>query len=369
MDRLAATIAGYSLDVRPGEVTIVSGPPSAEPLMARLFAALVERGSLPVLRLSTDICYDATLRSETDVRERYVNPFGVADGAAISCSVGIWTYDSRETPEATDDVLAPPSHVDRTLWRCSAWPASARLRWTVALYPTISGAAQAGMRLSEFEDLVVRSAFLDSPWPAESWRRLHEQHSRLCDQLSRADVIRVVTPRGTDLALNVAGRRWISGDGHFNLPDGEVFTSPCEDSAAGMLVADFPILHNSQWIDGVRLKFRDGRVVDASAREGERHLLELLSSDHGACRIGEIGIGTNPRLRNGTGLSLLDEKIAGTVHIGLGASHPATGCTNRSMIHRDLVTDPRRTGRLDVDGRPLLVPVVGPLKAARTGPG
>jgi aminopeptidase len=155
---------------------------------------------------------------------------------------------------------------------------------------------------------------------------------------------------GTDLRLGVAGRRFVAADGQRNMPDGEFFTGPVEDSAQGEITFHLPTTFGGREVAGVRLRFRDGVVVEASAERGEDLLHQMLDSDAGARRLGELGIGTNFQISRGTRSILFDEKIGGTVHLALGRSYPETGGVNESALHWDLICDLRQGGTLTVDG-------------------
>ena len=153
-----------------------------------------------------------------------------------------------------------------------------------------------------------------------------------------------ITGPGTDLTLGVAGRTFIPCDGEHNMPDGEFFTGPVEDSVEGEVTFHLPAMIGGREVAGVRLRFEAGKVVDATAERGEEFLIKLLDTDDGARRLGELGIGTNYGIDRGTRDVLLDEKIGGTVHLAVGASYPESGGTNESAVHTDMVCDLRRGG-------------------------
>lgn len=173
------------------------------------------------------------------------------------------------------------------------------------------------------------------------------------ERLAGAAEIRIESD-GTDLRLNVQGRTWINSDGRRNMPSGEVFTGPLEDSADGTIRFGVPTASRGAEVAGVELTFAAGEVVAASAERGEDRLHAALATDPGARRLGELGIGTNAGIDRPTGSTLLDEKIAGTIHLALGSSYPETGATNASTLHWDLVCDLRQGGRLSVDGEALI---------------
>ncbi len=135
------------------------------------------------------------------------------------------------------------------------------------------------------------------------------------------------------------------------MPSGEIFTGPVEDSAEGHIRYDFPVCHMGREIDGIRLVFQKGKVVEASATKNQRFLREMLAMDAGAVKLGELGIGTNRRIQRFIRNILFDEKIGGTVHLALGQSYAETGGVNKSALHWDMIKDLRRGGAIHVDGR------------------
>jgi aminopeptidase len=155
---------------------------------------------------------------------------------------------------------------------------------------------------------------------------------------------------GTDLRLNVSGRKFVAADGRHNMPDGEFFTGPVEDSVNGNVTFSYPAVYGGREVAGVKLRFKDGKVVEASAERNEDFLIKMLDTDEGARRLGELGIGTNYGIDRFTKEILLDEKIGGTIHLAVGMSYPETGGTNNSAVHWDMVCDLRRGGSITVDG-------------------
>ncbi|MEM4498913.1 MAG: aminopeptidase, partial [Sulfolobales archaeon] len=154
---------------------------------------------------------------------------------------------------------------------------------------------------------------------------------------------------GVDLTLRVDGRKWINDDGRKNMPGGEVYTAPIEDSAEGFIVFTYPAIWRGVEVEGVKLVFKHGVVVDATAVKGEQFLKKILSVDEGSRRIGEIAFGLNYGIDAFTKQILLDEKMGGTIHLALGSAYPTTGGTNKSAIHWDLIKDMRH-GKVFADG-------------------
>ena len=205
-------------------------------------------------------------------------------------------------------------------------------------FPCAQFAAAAGLSLDEYADLFYAACLRD--WDAE--RRRMEP---IRDRLAGAREVRIVGD-GTDLTLSLDGRPGLVDDGHANVPGGEVFFSPVEESLEGEIVFDVP----TGGTRDVRLVFRAGEVVEASAAEGDERLRAALATDDGARRAGELGVGCNDGIPRPTGNVLFDEKLAGTIHLALGDGFPQIGGRNRSALHWDLIKDLGRSGELHVDG-------------------
>jgi aminopeptidase len=211
-------------------------------------------------------------------------------------------------------------------------------------YPTPALAQDAGLPLPAFEDFLYDAVLLD--WEAE-----HERLSGLAAHFDDADEVRIVG-EGTDLRLSLSGRRMEVDAGMGNMPGGEFFGCPVEDSAEGTITfAEFPQLRDGRQLRNVRLRFSGGTVVDAAADSEQQFLVETLDTDPGARRIGELGIGCNPGITRYMGNVYFDEKIDGSVHIALGFGFADLGGSNESAIHWDLVKDLRNGGRIELDGR------------------
>jgi aminopeptidase len=210
------------------------------------------------------------------------------------------------------------------------------------------------MSLHEYENFVFRAGLLHLDDPVAAWKELSVRQQRLVDHLNTVKEIRIVG-KETDLRLGVAGRTWINCDGHANFPDGEVFTGPIEDSVEGTILYTFPAVYHGREVHDIRLKFKAGKVVEASASKGAEYLLAMIDQDAGGRTLGELAIGTNYSIKNYSKNTLFDEKIGGTCHAALGQAYPETGGKNQSGLHWDMVCDLRAPGRrIEADGVTIL---------------
>jgi aminopeptidase len=225
-----------------------------------------------------------------------------------------------------------------------------KLRWTGTMFPNDASAQDAEMSLLDYEDFVFAAGKLDEKDPVAAWRALGEAQKKLADRLMQGKEMHIKTPNGTDIRFGIEGRTWINCDGHENFPDGEVFTAPIEDSTEGVVCYSFPAVHGGREVHDIRLVFKEGRVVDASAKRNEEFLISMLDQDEGGRCLGELALGTNYSITDYTRNTLFDEKIGGTFHAAVGAAYPESGGKNKSGLHWDMVCDLRQGGVVKVDG-------------------
>jgi aminopeptidase len=346
----AALLCDYCLEVSPGRQVIVRSTTLAAPLFLSLQRALLEREAWPHLRVALPEQEAAFWEAARDVHLDSFPPLDLAEASGADAAISIQAPQNTRALVGVDPVrLARAARA-----RAPVREAALGRRWCVSVWPTPALAQQAGMSSSDFAAFVERALFLDREDPVLAWRDLSALQARLISKLAGACELRI-EGEGTELALSVAGRTWINSDGRRNMPSGEVFTGPVESSASGVVRFDVPSSPRGVEVSGVVLEFLEGVVVSARADRGEDVLQAMLAADDGARRLGEIGIGTNFGIDRAVGMTLLDEKIGGTVHLALGRSYPETGGTNESAIHWDMVCDLRRGGRLTADGAPILV--------------
>lgn len=341
----AALLTEYCLYAQEGERLQLSSNTLALPLMEELYRAVLRRGARPVLQLDYPAqTEDLAALAADDVLD-HVHPADLEDMRQMDGTLRVLAPTAPHTGDAARRVRLTAAGAPLAALR-------SQKKWSLSLYPTAYAAEQAHMPLAEFEDFVMRAMFLDRPDPVSAWGEIRELQAGLIEHLSRARQIRIQN-KGTDLSLSVAGRHWANSDGRRNMPSGEVFTGPVEDSVNGFVTFDVPTIYGGQWVRGARLEFRDGVVISARADEGEAVLLAALDTDPGARCLGEIGIGSNMSIQRPTGNILFDEKMGGTVHLALGRSYPETGGVNQSGIHWDLITDLRPAaggGTVTLDG-------------------
>ena len=222
-------------------------------------------------------------------------------------------------------------------------------RWVGTLYPTSALAQDADMSLDEYEHFVYGAMFLYDENPVAKWHEIRDFQDKLISRLKTATEVHV-KGEGTDLKMLVKDRIWVNSAGTKNMPSGEVFTGPIENSANGTITYKIPSSVRGVEVENVQLTFKDGKVVKARADKGNDLLQAQLETDEGARFLGELGIGTNYNIQKPTKQILYDEKIGGTIHLALGQSYPETLGSNESAIHWDMICDLRKGGAIYLDG-------------------
>jgi aminopeptidase len=339
----AALLCDYCLEVKPGEQVVVRSTTLATPLLAALQRSLLERDAWPLLRVSLAGQEETFWDAAHDVHLDGFAPLELVEAESTDASIMVHAPENTRALSGVDPALM--SRAARA--RAPIREAALKRRWCVTVWPTPALAQDAGMSVADFSAFVSRALFLDRGDPAGAWRELSASQARLIERLAGASELRI-EGEGTDLVVGVAGRVWVNSDGRRNMPSGEVFTGP--SSASGVIRFGVPSSPRGVRVSGVSLEFRDGVVVSARAHEGDEVLQAMHATDDGARRLGEVGIGTNTGIDRAVGLTLLDEKIGGTIHLALGRSYPETGGTNESAIHWDLICRP---DRLTADGEPI----------------
>jgi aminopeptidase len=353
LEKLADVLVNYSVGVKPGNLVRISGPPISQPLVIELYRRVVEAGGHPIVRMSPEELGEIFVKHASDEQLQYLNPINVFEYEKIDCSIGIWAEENTKALSNADPKRIGLSQAARKplmeifMKRAS----SGALKWSGTQFPCQAAAQDAEMSLAEYEDFVFGAGLIDRLDPVAAWTQISQRQQKLVDFLNGKKDYHVVAANGTDVRMSVAEHTWINCDGHENFPDGEVFTGPVIESVNGQINFSFPAVHHGRECDGVKLTFKDGRVVDASATKGQEFLFSMLDMDAGSRFLGECAIGTNYGITRYTKNTLFDEKIGGTVHFALGAGYPETGNNNQSGLHWDMVVDLRHGGFVEIDGQ------------------
>jgi aminopeptidase len=354
-EKWAAALVGFSVVVEPGQTVAITGGVAGEPLLRAIYKEVVKRGGFPVM-LPTFTGINADLINHgTDEQLAYITPIERFLRTQADVAVHVIADSNTKTLSGVD----PSRQAKFQSYRRELFQeylrrdAAGELQWTLTLFPTDSAAQDADMSTADFEEFVLHGCKLHMSDPVAAWNELAAEQQRLIDWLTGKSEIHVTGP-DTDLKVSAAGRTWVNADGRKNFPDGEVFTGPVETSANGYVRFTYPAIMGGREVEDIRLRFEDGRVVEASAAKNEEFLLKQLDTDEGARYLGEFAFGTNFDITKFTKNILFDEKIGGTVHMAVGAAYPETGSANQSAVHWDMICDLRQGGAIDIDGQPFM---------------
>src|ERR1700726_69679 len=204
-----------------------------------------------------------------------------------------------------------------------------KTKWCVLRWPTPSMAQLAGMSTEAFEDFYFEVCTLD-------YEKLQPGMKALKRLMASTDRVQI-KGAGTNLRFNIKGIPAVICGGDRNIPDGEVFTAPVKNSVEGHVTFNAPTIYQSIAFDGIRLDFRNGKVVKATSNQTDK-LNKILSSDTGARYIGEFSLGFNPYVLEPMRDILFDEKIAGSFHFTPGQAYEEADNSNRSQVHWDMVS-------------------------------
>lgn len=350
IERWAHTLVHYCLYLKPGDILSIQATPLAAPLIEAVYREALHVGAQPVPLIELEGLNEILLREGTDSQLVTLSPVALAMAEKATARLNI---QSSSNPKALSTV--PPERSARRQQAARSLMSTFRqreqageFRWCGTLYPTTGYAQEANMSLKEFEEFVFDVCFLNDPDPIARWKELASRQQRYVDWLVGKKQVHVLG-EGTDLKLSIADRIFINSDGKRNFPSGEFFTGPVENSANGVVQFDIPATYGGRSVEGVRLVFREGKVVEASARQGNDYLQQMLNLDKGARYLGEFAFGNNMRVTHATKQILFDEKMGGTIHMALGASYPETGGLNHSALHWDMVCDLRTSGEVWID--------------------
>ena len=349
---MAGVLVHYCLEIEKGDLFQINCTPLAAPLVREVYREAVRAGAHPFLRVSTPGLDEIFFEEAKKHQLEYVSPIAKFTMEHVDKLLSIRA--SSNTKALANVDVNKQSMAQRSrkeiFERFMERSASGELMWCGTQFPCNASAQDAEMSLPEYEDFVLKACLVHKKDPIAAWRGVHRKQAKLCRMLGQHKRIRIVS-KDTDVSMSVEGRKWINSDGKHNMPSGEIFTGPIEDSVEGKIRFSFPACYAGREVHDVRLTFKKGKVVGAKASKGEDFLLATLDTDEGARFVGEVAVGTNYSVQKFTKNTLFDEKIGGTIHMAVGASYPDSGGRNKSSVHWDMVNDMRDGGKIYADGK------------------
>lgn len=351
LKKYAALIVDYCLEIQSGEKLYISTTTLAEPLVREVYRAAMQAGASVDVKMSFSDEARIFLDEANDDQLQHISPMHIAAMTHYDAYLAIRApFNLRETqhvdPKQRKKRSQALAAINQTYYTRTA---DRSLKRTLCQYPTQASAQEAGMCLEEYEQFVFNACHLYADDPKAEWLKVRGSQQKIVDYLNQADRVQYKSAK-TDISFSVKDRIWMNSDGQTNMPSGEVYTAPVEDSVQGVVHFDYPAVYMGQEVHSITLWVDRGKVVQWEAEKGQDFLDEIFLIK-GANRFGEVAIGTNYNIQQATKNILFDEKIGGTIHMAVGQSYKQTGGLNKSTIHWDMISDMKNGGQIIVDER------------------
>ena len=351
VERLGSLIVDYSLALKEGQVVRIDTLEVGSPLALACYRAALRAGAHPYTNVGLPGLGEELLHNGSEEQVTYISPIQWEEIEQLDAIVTIWSEVntrslSRVDPDRHAQHIAANRKLSNRRWERIS---KGEMTWCGTLFPTNGHAQEAEMSLAEYEDFVFAACHVHEEDAASHWRGASSGLGARAAELGTVRELRIVGP-DTDLRLGVDGRSWLAADGRYNMPDGEVFTSPIETETEGEIRYTFPAVYHGREVEDIRLRFEEGRVAHAEASRGNDYLQSLLDMDAGARVLGEVAFGLNYEIDRFTRNILFDEKIGGTMHLALGSGFQQAGGRNTSGLHWDMICDLREEGEVYADG-------------------
>lgn len=352
-EKLAKLAVNYSVGVKKGERVFIDGICFAKELLLAIYLEVLKAGGHPLMKPDIAGTDEIFMKHASDEQLGYYDDVMKKIYQEFDCFIALKAdYNTRRLslvdPKRLAKRQASPKAIEIfTIFKERM--AKKELRWVVVPFPSNAVAQEADMDLFSYTEFVEKALYLDKEDPIQEWKNLHEEQEKIVELLNQKETFQILG-EDTDLILSTKGRNWVNCSGQVNLPDGEVFTSPIEDSVNGHIRFTYPGIYAGREIENIFLEFKNGVVINATADKGQELLDELLKIEN-ASIMGEFAIGTNYGIKQFTKNMLFDEKIGGTIHCALGLGLPEAGGKNMSSIHWDILKDMKIPGsKIIADG-------------------
>jgi aminopeptidase len=352
--KLAQVMVKYSLAVKPDQKIYLQTPPAAHEFNLAFYEEAIKAGAHVTFAIDGAYypgAFEIFMKHASAKQMEFISPVR---------KLMIETYDACMVVEAETNTreLAGIDPKRISHWRRANAPLfqkmlkrieNKQLKWCVTVYPTEAMAQEANMSLNDYTEFVYEAGMLNAKDPVALWKAEARKQGKLINWLKAR---KKVSLKGDhiDLTLSIKGRKFISCAGDQNFPDGEIFTSPVENSVNGWVRFKYPAIFDGQEIEDIELWFEKGRVVRERAKSNQDLLTAQLNTDKGARVLGEWGIGTNYNIKKFTKNMLFDEKLGGTIHLALGLGFEEAGGGNKSGLHWDMLCDMSKS-EIVVDGK------------------
>ena len=350
-NKYANLLVDYCLQLKEGHQLYIKSSTAGEPLVREVYREAMKRGALVEFDLSFAGQYKIWMEEANEAQLRQIGSSykkGLMESDAYLVIRA--PHNLREDADVNTEKSKMRSDAVRDVMKAySTRTADGSMCRSLCQYPTQASAQMAGMSLDDYQQFVYGACRLDEDDPIAAWLKVREEQQHIVDYLNRCKKIQYLG-ENIDLTFGVEGRTWINSDGRTNMPSGEVFTGPVEDSGHGHVKFSYPSIYMGEEVSGVSLKIEKGKVVSWDADQN-KDFLDKIFQMKGSRYFGEIAVGTNYKIQRMTKNILFDEKIGGTIHMAIGQSYLQTGGKNKSPIHWDMITDMTNGGQILADDK------------------
>ncbi len=350
--KYANLLVNYCLAVKKSDKVYISASALAEPLIREVVKAVYMAGGIPVLSVELNGISDLALKYGEEHQLSWENPMKKYIMENFDCYLVIRAPyekgDDEKEPEDAEKfkiLQQAQKETNQIYWNRIG---NGTMRRGLCQYPTKAAADDAELSLEEYEHFVYQSCYLYDEDPIAKWLEVRKKQQVYVDYLNKVEFVQYKGPN-IDISFSVKGRTWINSDGRANMPSGEVFSAPVEDSVNGKVYFSYPGLYMGKDVEGVSLEVKDGEIITWNAEKG-KDVLDKVFAISGARHWGEVAIGTNYNIQRTTRNILFDEKIGGSIHMAVGQSYKQCGGKNESSVHWDMITDMKNGGEIWADG-------------------
>ncbi len=338
--RLAEILVNYSIKIKKGDLIELSFGIDAKELALEVYKLILKKRAFPIIHTGVPgFAYAYYKNASKEQLSRFPKlAMFEANMAHGSITIGA-SYNTKELTRIDPKKISLRRKVTRRIHNVYI----KKDNWVICEFPTNSLAQDAEMSLEEFEDFVYSACLQD-------WKKESKKQEKLKKILDKGKQVRI-TGEHSDITFSIEDRQAIKCCGTRNMPDGEAFIAPVENSTEGYIHYTYPAIYGGREVSGIFLRFHKGKVLEVKAEKGEKFLKEMIKTDKGSCKLGEFGIGLNYNIKHFIKQILFDEKIGGTVHLALGMAYPQGGGKNKSAVHWDMIKDLRRGGKIFIDGK------------------
>lgn len=350
LKKYAHLLIDYCLEIKKGDRLYIKTTTLAEPLLREVYREAIRAGA----HVETDISFREKgrifLAEANEEQLKNISPFNKLAIESFDAYLVIRApYNLKETKNVDRNkqkiVSLANQSISETYFRRTG---NKEMKRSLCQFPTLASAQEADMSLEEYQEFVFNACHLYADDPKSEWLKIRESQQKIVDFLNTKDIIRYQCKQ-TDISFSVKDRIWINSDGQSNMPSGEVFTGPIEDSVNGVVHFNYPAIFMGSEVSNITLEVENGEVKKWTAQRGQ-DVIDKVMEMEGARFFGEVAIGTNYNIQRATKNILFDEKIGGTIHMAVGQSYSQTGGKNKSAIHWDMITDMKDGGSIYADG-------------------